>query len=310
MNVLGCKVTGADIAQWTRYFVCDPAPYAIPSNTILPATVKVMSRAAFVESDFELSYRDSYATYAMTLQAQTIAFLTADDFDQLEAETQQRLLAAQMESKRGHIYLWDEVAEYVQSCLALARTRCFSRHGRVYLVPDMRLWQAIPDDVRIRWIIDWISLDAPHCRSSTLSEHDWLRLNQPNVRKLAGTFASKSGPNCFATTVAAISRSDGDVTQIADQWLHQPEFLAALYQHGYQVNLSASVSDLALYDAVLVWFDHDHRAQHTCYLVGEGLAINKNSQAWFSPRQLLLIKEIVAYWSDTNFQIQVYERKR
>jgi hypothetical protein len=308
IDVLGCRVTPAEFTQWQHYFVCDPAPYFLPRGLKLPPTIQVINRESFATIDLELTYRDSYTTYARSSDTEAIAFLTAAQFDALDTITQQALLEAQLDLQRGHVYDWESVLPYIQACLSLARTRSVVRNGQTYLVPDKRLWLALEEETRNQWLIDWMSRDALRCLSTTLTEADWSQLNNAAVWQLAGTFANTSGPNCFATTLAAIAGSGDTANEIANHWLHQPEFFAALDQQGYHVNPSVSANNPGLEDAVLVWFDSDQRAQHACYVMGDGLALNKNSQAWFSPRQLVRVQSIVDLWSDTDYQIQVFQR--
>jgi hypothetical protein len=78
------------------------------------------------------------------------------------------------------------------------------------------------------WLARSIAADEPDCRSSRFSEADWAQItgrHGPSVRVLAGTFADRSGPNCFALALAAVTPSPAQALTIAGLWLHQAPFL-------------------------------------------------------------------------------------
>lgn len=308
MNVLGCLVSDNLLAQWKSQFVCDPAPFFLPENLELPPETLVLKRSEFAASNFELSYRDSFATHAMSPKTEAIAFLTAAEFEALPIHVQQQVLYAQVTLGRGQIYLWEKVASYVQSCPDLAESRCVLIDGAKHLSLDIRLWNALPEDIQNRWLVDFITSDNTlHCLSSTLSEVQWSSIDNASIRALAGTFASKSGANCFSTALAAITQQP---YTIADFWLHQEPFFRGLKQRGFALDPAGSVEDRELRDAILVWYNPEDKAQHTCYVIGNGFVLNKNSQAWFSPRQLLHLETLVADWKDETYQICIYRRTK
>jgi hypothetical protein len=100
----------------------------------------------------------------------------------------------------------------------------------------------------------------------------WQAIGQvcgPMPRRLAGTFSARSGPNCFSTTRS----SDPDVAvgdRVANLWLHQEPFLRGLAHLGFRaVGRIIDVGDVAP-RSVIVWNDADGRAQHACFVAGEG----------------------------------------
>jgi len=45
---------------------------------------------------------------------------------------------------------------------------------------------------------------------------------------------------------------------------------------------------------VLVWRDHDGRAEHAAVTIGNGYTFNKPSQGWFSPHLVWTVTETIA----------------
>jgi hypothetical protein len=309
LNVLGCSVSEALFTQWSSLLLCDAAPFFFADDLTLPDETLILSRKAFSENHFDLSYTDSYKVYRVSPDAKWVAFLTPAEFDMLSPAIQQSLLAAQCELRRGQVYRWKEVEHLLQPCIEQAASRSISVSGEKYLVLDTKIWRLFTDELRQRWLIEFIKQDTTlDCLSSTLSEADWAQIEYPSIRSLAGTFAPRSGPNCFSTTLAAITHGQGSSETIANFWLHQETFFEGLSQRGYRINAGDSAHSADLHDAVLVWRDQAGIAQHACYLIGNGLVLNKNSQSWATPRQLLHLDTLIEDWKDYALDIHVYRR--
>lgn len=98
-KVRGCLVSEGLLAQWTQWLVCEASPFFLSENLPLPDETLVLSRRAFFGSGFELSYRDSYTTYAVNDNAKWVVFLTPAEFDSLSLDIRYALRAAQCELK-------------------------------------------------------------------------------------------------------------------------------------------------------------------------------------------------------------------
>jgi hypothetical protein len=103
----------------------------------------------------------------------------------------------------------------------------------------------------------------------------------PDARRLAGTFPGRSGPNCFATVMAAAG-----VAGAEDTWMvREPfeEWLAASTVRG-------GADDVA--GTVMVWRSPDGLVQHAAVVLGDGYALHKPSQGWQSPTKVLTPHEV------------------
>lgn len=304
-NVLGCPMNEALFTLWRDLLVSAAAPFFFSQDLDLPNETLILSRKAFSESRFDLSYRDSYTSYAVNREAHKVALLTSASFDTLPIQTQQVLLQEQCRLERGQVYRWMQVAPFLQKCIQQAETRSVTLDGERYFVLDKKIWSLLTPEQQQSWLIDFIAADnAPECLSATHAS----KISQPVIRRLIGTFASSSGANCFSTTLAAITQDQVTAETIADFWLHQEPFLEGLARRGYTCQANEKVLDADLQDAVLLWQDSNGVAQHACYLIEQGLVINKNSQAWFTPRQLLSLQTLLEYWQEDGLEIVIYRR--
>ncbi|MBA3867609.1 MAG: hypothetical protein H0X30_00490 [Anaerolineae bacterium] len=306
-SLFGCTISEGLMAQWSQLLVCEPSPFFIPDTVMLPEETLILSRKAFSEVGFDASFRDSYTVYHISPDGNRVAFLSSAEFDTLPQESQQALLAAQCAMKRGQVYRWKQIEPFLTGCVEQAETRSVSAAGEKYLVLDTKIWQLLSEDMRQAWLVDFVTADKPAvCLSPTLSEADWAAMPYDSIRALAGTFPARSGANCFSTTLAAITHQMDTARTIADFWLHQEPFLEGLERRGYHLLEENLMPDAR--DRVLIWNDQQGKPQHTCYLIGNGLVVNKNSQSWFSPRQLLYLDTVLNEWKHEPFEIVLYGR--
>ncbi len=307
LTLFGCTISDSLITQWGQLLVCEPSPFFIDDAILLPEETLILSRKAFSEINFDASLRDSYVVYQISRNANRVAFLSSAEFDRLLPASQQALLAAQCEMKRGQVYRWEQVAPFLEGCIEEAETRSISAAGEKYLVLDTKIWWLLREDMQRAWLIHFVTSDNPSvCLSPILSETDWSKIPYASIRALAGTFPARSGANCFSTTLAAITQNPDMATTIADFWLHQEPFLEGLERRGYNLLKGNLTSDAR--DRVLVWNDQEGKPQHACYLIGNGLVLNKNSQSWFSPRQIFQLDTVLNEWKNDPFKIVLYGR--
>ncbi|MDF2629554.1 MAG: hypothetical protein K0R39_3385 [Symbiobacteriaceae bacterium] len=109
----------------------------------------------------------------------------------------------------------------------------------------------------------------------------------------------------FATALAAATPSVETAASIAALWLHPEPFLRGLAERGF---IWHDWSGGHAAGSVLVWVDGTGRPQHACYLLEGGLALNKDAQAWFRPRQVLPLTQVLKNWADEGFTLQQYIR--
>lgn len=107
---------------------------------------------------------------------------------------------------------------------------------------------------------------------------DWTEISTvlPAASGLAGTFAARSGPNCFGTVMAAAG-----VPGAEDEWMQLQPFEAWLTEC---TEPGGTDSDLG---TVLVWRDATGQLSHAAVTLGGGWLLHKPSQGWMSPRKVL-----------------------
>jgi hypothetical protein len=292
-TVLGCQVDDATLEAWAKILVFAQEPIFLSDDLRqkLPGSVNMISRDEFNRRDNPLEFKDAYLTYSVG-DAPWVALLEPAQFRRCRSALQLEVMNLQAELGRGQIYS----LEFAQKILGTE----FSK-----LEPDV-----FADRVAIRFDAWWsLSRNARHNWLEAVVIEDSLQAiplettTNPIVRELANSFATSSGPNCFATALASVTDDLTEARAVSLLWLHQEPFFAGLQSRGYSV--TANPPDTG---DVIVWFDSSNLAQHACALIAPGLVLNKDAQCWHAPRQILKLESVLANWAEAELEIRVFSK--
>jgi hypothetical protein len=265
----------------------------------------LLTRSEFQSTFRSLSFHDSYATYAVTLEALWVTLLSSEEFGALPKELHLELRQLQAKLGRGQIYSFDDYKALLQpSELELTHSHTFDYQGLLRLELSYPLWHSFSFETQKHWLATFVSEDRNDCLSGQLSKRQWRQINKrlPAIQHLLG-FSDKSGPNCFATVLAALL--DIDVAKhISSLWLQSETFLREIKKRGYQKS-HFRVTEHLPESSILIWHNNTH-VQHTCLYLGDGLVFNKDAQSWFAPRQILRLENVLKTWSEDKLDVQVY----
>lgn len=315
MNVLGCRVPEATIASWERRLVFEREPlFVTPEERrwLSPATV-ILSATELRDNHAlaPLDLWDAYDLYQTDRKGTEVAFLTPAEFWELPEEVRQQLMGRQADRGRGQIYTEGWLRKVGVSLAGGSRDR-FTLPDGLRLGLRCDAWWMLTPEERHRWLHHFVSGERNSCLSGTLTPEQWERIERvhgPQIRLLAGTFSPVSGPNCFATTLAAATRSPSAALSIAGHWLHPGPLLRGLADRGYELAGMPSAAASLPEGAVILFVDSEKRPQHSAYYLGEGLVLNKDAQAWFVPRQIRPVDELLAEWLTDGMRAHIYVRR-
>lgn len=311
-NLVGCAVTQRHFDNWTHLLVADAAPYFLSDNLLssIPAEIPCFPRRSGMDQQMSLALRDSYSIYRVDPAYQHVVFLTDAALRSLRPRVREQLLYAQWRGGRGQVYDWERFTELFPSDTRFGELSDFAidtEAGRKCILGDT-LWHSLPADRQECWLRRFV---ADHRHPYPTMALNSIELPPPRtlqLSSLANTFAFTSGPNCFATTLAAITETPEYAHTISMLWLHQDMFLHGLTVSGYTRNHAVDACTEGLSDAVVIWSDDAGTPRHTCWLIGQGIALSKNGQAWYDPRHLAAIRDVLALWEEDNYHVQVYTR--
>lgn len=135
-------------------------------------------------------------------------------------------------------------------------------------------------------LIDFLYDGVSPSRHADVDGSTWAECASllPDARRLAGTFARSSGPNCFATVMVATGM-DVENEHMGHRGIE--DFLASRTE-------PVKDPDLAEPGVVLLWRRQRDEPHHACVTLGDGWALNKPAQAWWAPRYVWSLETVLA----------------
>lgn len=249
--VCGIAVDPSVRARWPDWFALDRLPFAT-------GALEDADRAALPgpsSPDIPMELQDTFWIYG---DNESRLWLTRAEFEALPTRLRRRLLTAQ----RGEHEAW--------------------LHG-----PDGRFGPWWPEDLAgdTAPIVEFIERDRDPSRHTEVADAIWAAAADllPGARDLAGTFAERSGPNCFGTVMAAAG-----VAGAESEWMQREPFEEWLARATVPVTRTAGDSTPG---TVLVWRTADGAVQHACVTLGDGWTLNKPSQGWMTPRFVWTVEQ-------------------
>lgn len=315
MNVLGTRVSEATIAAWERRMVFEREPLFVmpelrrwlPTGTVILSSDELRDNYALAPLDLW----DSYDLYRMDRRSLEVAFLTPSEFWELPEEVRQALMALQAERGRGQIYTEGWLRKVDARLVSAGRDR-FALADGVRFALRHDAWWALDPAERRRWLLHFVSEGRNSCLSGEWTPEQWERIERlhgPQIPLLAGTFSPVSGPNCFATVLAAATRSPNLALSIAGHWLHPVPFLRGLAERGFELTSIHPEAEEMPEGAVILFADSEKWPQHAAYYLGDGLVLNKDAQGWFVPRQIRPLAELISDWTLEGVRAHIYVRR-
>lgn len=217
--------------------------------------------------------RDTYRAYSMDRRLRAV-WLTEESFATLGRETRARLVRAQVRYRRGAVpavRAWTDLIDGRAS-------RAQADGHRFVWWPSL----LVEDDGAI--LARVVSEDRRASRHDEVPETCWARSATvlPGARRLAGTFPSGSGPNCFGTVMAASGERGA-----ADIWM-----LQAPFEEWLDVRTRPGGADDSP-GTIFIWRDGDGVARHAAVTIGDGWVLEKPSQDWHSPRGVFRVRDMI-----------------
>lgn len=192
---------------------------------------------------------------------------------------------------------WTWLSEEEFAALPPAARRALLSRRRARMRPKPQpVWPSAMSRQGDAPLLAWIESGVRPSAHARVSGRVWERARHvlPGAESLAGTFPdSGSGPNCFATVVAAANgllSHDGAST--ADEWMQTEDFAKWL---SHRTSPWTGTDRDAAPGTVLTWTERGQLA-HAAVTIGDGWVLNKPSQSWSSPRLVWSTRDLVQSW--------------
>jgi hypothetical protein len=260
LTVLGIDVSPDLLERWVDWLAPDEQPFFVTKKQATAWDLPLQDREPTAED------RDTYRTYNVDRRAARIAWLSEAAYGELPKATRAALVRAQVNYGRGAV---PTVRKWARVVGSEVRQQA-DGHRFVW-------WRSLLEDpTAVLPVI--VSEDLGPSRHQEVRA--WPRQLE-RVRELAGTFASRSGPNCFGTVMAGCG-----VEGAENVWmLREPfeEWLANHTERGGRDDVPGTV---------FVWRDAASLVQHAALTIGDGWMLHKPSQSWMTPRKIRTVGEV------------------
>ena len=277
-RILNIPIQDPLLKCWANWLAPEKQPFYLTSTQSTELALDISP-----PPPFSPEWRDTFHLWGVTCPQ--VALLSESDFMALPVATRAELLRIQLEHRRGQVMDVDDWRDLLPEVSEQA--------GGEHFV----WWPSLFADQEWAVISRWSSHDRLPCQHQAVSEDVWDALGTvlPRARELAGTFASRSGPNCLGTVMA----SAGVVGAEHEWMLHGPfeEWLATRTVHASEVEAPGTV---------LVWRNHDGQAQHAAVTLGGGYVLHKPSQCWDSPRQVIRLDDVHHQFDDDDTVVRCF----
>ena len=216
--------------------------------------------------------RDTYKVWRMQ-GTRTVVWFDEESFMSLPRADRARLVREQARRDRGAVPTvnrWSDVFD--------ARTlRAQADSYRFVWWPA--LLDQHPEQVLAAHVLD----GQPASRHDEVKASTWRACERllPGAREIAGQFAPSSGPNCFGTTLAAAGLVDSTSCVVQEPF---EDFLSA--------HCTPSGRDEEP-GTVFVWRDGHGQPVHSAVTIGDGWALEKPAQTWWTPRVVLDVRQLI-----------------
>lgn len=266
MPVLDLEVSPDLLGRWTCWLAPAWQPFFVEDSHHWPE-----GRAAAADG-MTAELRDTYKVWRLRQRGEVVWF-DEETFLAMDRRRRARLVRDQARRRRGavpSVRRWaDVLAE--QSLRGQADGHRFVWWPSLLAVSPARILE--------RFVAD----EADATRHRAVAPTTWRSCAAvlPGARELAGTFADGSGPNCFGTVLAAAG-----VDGAAEDWVQQEVF---------EDWLARSCAPGGTDDAagtVLVWRDSAGVPVHAAVTIGQGFALEKAAQTWWTPRIVATVDEV------------------
>ncbi|GAA1719638.1 hypothetical protein GCM10009809_14280 [Isoptericola hypogeus] len=157
--------------------------------------------------------------------------------------------------------------------------------------PERHHWPSAADPGRLdARMVRWVEDGVRPSRHDAVPDAAWAHAaasGLPGARGLAGRFPAASGPNCFGTVMAAAG-----VAGAEHEWMQREPFERWLAERAVALPRRSRPDDHP--GTVLVWRSPAGQVEHAAITLGDGWALHKPSQSWYSPVKVLTVDAVKA----------------
>jgi hypothetical protein len=236
-----------------------------------------------------------------------VAVIPNDRFDSLGKDLEQRMLELQHDLCRDNLHEIKELNRFIDELDESERNRCivtleqmtFYVKGEAWVAFRRNHWQKLPWEFRKKILVEMAESYNGEGIQQRMDANAYAE--RAFIQSYVDQFPSESGPNCFATALAAITENRISADWIIQQWIHSETFIMGIQQRGYEkINENTDWKQIDLKaDDIIVWVNKERLPIHASAALSEVDVFNKDGQTMFNPWLIRNFHELAGYWDET-----------
>lgn len=259
--MLGIEVAPDLMDRWATWFAPDQQPFLVDAD----------DEALGEKSAVPPEVRDTFELYGLADRGRLVV-VSEEAFHELSRQRRSDLVRAQVRRKRSVV---PSVRRW-EASVGPAVRRQADGHRFVW-------WPSLLGGCRDEVLSDFVTNGRRPSRHGDVPASVWESAETvlPDAFRLAGTFPSASGPNCFGAVMAAAG-----VAGAEHAWMMREPF------EEWLARSTTPGGDDGKVGTVLVWRS-TAGAEHAAVTLGAGWALHKPSQGWMSPTKVLTVAAVM-----------------
>ncbi|QOR68206.1 hypothetical protein IM538_08900 [Cytobacillus suaedae] len=252
--------------------------------------VFVMPRGEFFNhsSYGQIQLVNSFLYWQISRNAQYVIIAHPDWITSLTDGTRNELFKVQVKMKRGLIFPFS----LFQNETKIPTDYIVEIDNEKFVIIQKAMWDQLPFKYK-EVFLKIYALEWDNCKGQKVPE------NIPaHLIRYANRYPEKSGSNCLAATLFAITGHDWMV----HEWVHPETFVQGLKNARYNL----IDSEIRPGD-IVTWESTEGMIQHATYHISSNLFFNKNGQTFFNPWKIVHKDELYESWK--KYKIKVYRKQ-
>ena len=295
---IAIRPTLEQLQAWIEAYVPEKDLFFLRAEDISFLQNELTGTLVFPRNEFfshssysEIQMVNSYTYWMIKKDAAFVIVAPSNWITALNEEKKEYLLKRQVELGRGMtgpLSLFSKFGDFPPEYI-------IEVDGEQHVVMQRALWESLPNEVKEEMLCTiaqqydaWDAKPVP----STLPAH---------LAPYANTFATKSGANCLAATLFAISTEPQLEEWIIQEWVHDQTFEEKLRLASY-----VKTEDSFIGGDVVAWVNDSGVIQHAAYCIEDDLFFNKSGQIFTNPWKIVDWAELEQSWE--QFTPQVFRK--
>ncbi|MEL3971494.1 hypothetical protein AAEO50_04305 [Rossellomorea oryzaecorticis] len=287
MNINGYRLNTGTLTAWGKRLIPDLEWFFFVK---MISGVEMNPLQSLDRSSMPLDIRTSYATWALSNETEYYARMSQLAFSNLAVSLQSEIIRQQWTAGRGLVFELEELIELAGVSRDSLPGVSIDDNKEIVLL-HRPVWETFTVLERHRFLVNYGALwvnEAAHWDKVKKDNQTSIKMKYPHILEKIDEFPKSNGPNCLAAVAAALTRNEA----FFYKWMKEEEFMGVIKEANYEPFENERIEE----GDVLIWFNDVDQITHSCFVLNNELAFNKQGQTMFNPWQVLKLADIIKSW--------------